>query len=484
MMRLFRATAVSVLLLAGCGDEAAWISAPVPVPLASHVPGEPPTVPSVGVQMNGGIATVIWHMDPFNMGEGYTVEVYAGSSCTGTNLVPGGSKVTGSAWTEAYHLYVNVGPLAGGPHCARVKSNGLFSPPVFQAFVTVLFSVGSANSPPEAGFTWAPLPVREGDAVSFSGTASDADGDALAYEWTVDGAVLSSAPSFVHVFADDGLHEVSFTVSDGKGGVSTSTLAVAVENVAPMLLVPAAAATGSTTLAVPAGGSLQLTGAFSDPGMLDTHVLELDCNYGGAPLAGSSATAVNPEYSGTCNWAVGGVYQVLITIRDDDGGSGTRVAGPVVVYEARAGDDVTGGGWIHSPPGACQLSPECADASGKATFGFVSGYVKASALPTGSAVFQFHAGPLTFKSGPQLWLVVAGSVARFTGSGTVNGSAGFDYLVTAVDGGGAGGTDRFRIRIWNRISGDVVYDNQSGADPWGDEAAEVSGGSIVIHARG
>jgi hypothetical protein len=53
-----------------------------------------------------------------------------------------------------------------------------------------------------------------------------------------------------------------------------------------------------------------------------------------------------------------------------------------------------------------------------------------------------------------------------------------------VDGGGAGGADRFRIRIWNRISGDVVYDNQAGADPWGDEAAEVSGGSIVIHARG
>lgn len=484
MVRLFGAIALCVLVISGCTD-ADRISAPSTDPSFNHVPGEPLNLPSVGVHVNGSTATVIWHEDPFNLGAGYAVEVYAGEACAGTNLVPGGASVAGFAWTEAYHLYLDVGPLPAGPYCARVKSNGLFSPPVFQAFVSAQFSIGSSNSPPESGFAWSPVAPFEGDVVTFTGVASDPDGDSLTFAWRIDGATVSSASSFDLAFADDGTHEVSLTVSDGQGGSSSSVQTLTIANAPPVLLEPTAtkAAKASTSIALPVGRSMVFSGAFSDPGPLDTHVMTLDCDYGGPPIDGTNATAVVPDYSGSCIWESAGIYQVLLTIRDDDGGSASRISEPLIVYQAIGGRSVTGGGWIDSPQGACQVDPECAAATGRASFGFVSKYGK-SPLPVGSTVFQLKAASLTFKAGPQFWLVVSGPVARFAGSGTVDGRDGFDFAVTAVDGHEAGVPDRFRIRIWHHLSGDVVYDSAPGADPASDAGTAISGGSIVIHDRG
>jgi hypothetical protein len=66
--------------------------------------------------------------------------------------------------------------------------------------------------------------------------------------------------------------------------------------------------------------------------------------------------------------------------------------------------------------------------------------------------------------------------------GTINGGGDCGFLLTAIDGqlNGGGGTDRFRIMIWDRASGLVVYDNQLGADEYGDAATTIGGGSIVI----
>ena len=483
MVRLFGAIALCMLVLSGCTD-ADRISAPATDPSFNHVPGEPLNLPSVGVHVNGSTATVIWHEDPFNLGTGYAVEVYAGATCTGTNLVPGASSVAGTAWTEAYHLYRDVGPLATGSYCARVKSNGMFSPPVFQAFVSAQFSIGSSNSPPESGFSWTPVSPFEGDVVTFNGIASDPDGDTLTFVWSIDDEAVSSASSFGQVFADDGSHEVALTVSDGRGGSSSSAQTITIANAPPVLLDPvtAKAATTRASVALPVGASMEFAGAFSDPGQFDTHVMTLDCDYGGPPVEGTNTMAVMPDYSGSCTWESAGIYQVLVTIRDDDGGSASRISEPLIVYQSINGRSVTGGGWIDSPPGACQIDPRCAAAKGRASFGFVSKYGKGP-LPAGNTVFQFKSASLTFKSGPQLWLVASGPVARFAGSGTLNGIDGFDFAVTAVDGHAAREPDRFRIRIWNQRSGDVVYDSEPGADPAGDAATAINGGSIVIHGH-
>jgi hypothetical protein len=167
-----------------------------------------------------------------------------------------------------------------------------------------------------------------------------------------------------------------------------------------------------------------------------------------------------------------------------------NVAGPpetllLPVYDPSAGF-VTGGGWIHSPAGAFYPSlPEFAGVVGKASFGFVAKYQKGASVPTGSTEFQFKAGNLNFHSRSYQWLVVAGARAQYKGLGTVNGEGEYGFMLTAIDGQvqGGGGKDRFRIKIWDKASGVILYDNQAATGdeaPLGD-ATILQGGSVVIH---
>ena len=76
--------------------------------------------------------------------------------------------------------------------------------------------------------------------------------------------------------------------------------------------------------------------------------------------------------------------------------------------------------------------------------------------------------------------------AQFKGSGTVNGSGDYGFMLTAIDGqlNGGGGTDKFRIKIWDRSSNDeILYDNKMDAPDGDDPTTELRGGNIVIHKK-
>lgn len=176
-----------------------------------------------------------------------------------------------------------------------------------------------------------------------------------------------------------------------------------------------------------------------------------------------------------------GVYTVRIRVSQDIvGGFGDRsmtqeTVAYVVVYDPSAGF-VTGGGWINSPTGAYVANPTL---SGKANFGFVSKYQNGAKVPTGNTQFQFHAASFDFKSTVYEWLVVSGTRAQYKGSGTVNGTGDYGFLLTAVDGQ----PDMFRIKITSKSTGLVVYDNQMGEAEDSPKATAIGGGSIQIHAK-
>jgi len=183
-----------------------------------------------------------------------------------------------------------------------------------------------------------------------------------------------------------------------------------------------------------------------------------------------------------------GVYSVQVRALDSAGNAGLSETMLLAVYDPTGGF-VTGGGWINSPAGA--FHPELAEfagVTGKASFGFVSKYLKGAKVPTGNTEFQFKAGNLNFKSTAYQWLVVAGARAQFKGWGTINGEGNYAFILTAIDGqvSGGGGADRFRIKLWDEASGTKVYDNQHGADDnaglTGD-GTQVQGGSIVIQKK-
>lgn len=177
-------------------------------------------------------------------------------------------------------------------------------------------------------------------------------------------------------------------------------------------------------------------------------------------------TDENPIYTGT----YAGITNLTLTV--SDGQEHDADTTMLVVYDSDGGF-VTGGGWIDSQPGDYVPNPAL---EGQANFGFVSKYKKGVTVPTGNTEFVFQAGDLNFHSSSYDWLVVTGSdYARFKGSGTINGTGDYKFMLWAGDDE----PDTFRIRIWteDEVSGEetVIYDNGS------DQA--IGGGSIIVHAK-
>jgi PKD repeat protein len=226
---------------------------------------------------------------------------------------------------------------------------------------------------------------------------------------------------------------------------------------------------------VPVDTEITATAIFTDPDPGDSHTAAWDWGDG---TTDTDQSAVSP-LSASHTYTLPGVYTVKLTVTDSAGETGESTFRYVVVYDPSAGF-VTGGGWIDSPPGAYAPDPSLA---GKASFGFVARYKKGTTVPTGQTEFQFKVADLNFHSEAYDWLVVAGPKAQFKGRGTINGQGDYGFILTAMDAALTPSTDvdLFRIKIWDVITGQVVYDNQMGE---GDEAAPataIGGGSIVIH---
>lgn len=366
---------------------------------------------------------------------------------------------------------VNVGPGGG-------TSNGL------------PFTIVAANASPtvDAG---GPYTGQEGTPVPLTGTATD-PGDTLTYLWTytpgsgVDAGTTctfsnSASPTTTFTCTDDGPFTVTLAVTDSGPTTSSDTASVTLTNANPTVAITAP----PSGWLVQVGASVNFQGTFTDPGTHDSHVAEWALDNTTRP---GTVNESNGAVTLVHTFNAPGVYRIKLKITDDDGGVGEASAvgdvdALVVVYDPNGGY-VTGGGWFNSPSGACLLGSACQGAAGKANFGFVSKYHQGATVPTGQTEFQFKAGNLNFHSSTYEWLVVAGARAQYKGTGTINGSGSYGFMLTVTDGqvSGGGGTDRFRIKIWDKNNGDaVVYDNQMGATDDAQPATSLGGGSIVVH---
>lgn len=313
----------------------------------------------------------------------------------------------------------------------------------------------------------------EGTAIQFDGSGSSApDGDALSYAWDFGDGTSGTGVAPTHAYADNGSYAVTLTVNDGQGGTATATATATVANVAPSV--------GAVTAPLDpqlVGTTVSVSAPFTDPGAADAHAARIDWGNG----TSSSGSVSAGSAGGSHTYTAAGVYTVTVEVTDDDGGSASSAFQYVVVYDPAAGF-VTGGGWIDSPAGAYAADPAL---SGKASFGFVSRYQSGATKPSGTTQFQFKAGALDFHSASYEWLVVSGPKAQYKGSGAVNGAGDYGFLLTANDGqvSGGGGADKFRIKIWDKATGAVVYDNRMGEADDASASTALGGGSIAIHKQ-
>lgn len=235
---------------------------------------------------------------------------------------------------------------------------------------------------------------------------------------------------------------------------------------------------------VPVNTSVTASASFTDANTSDTHTAMFSWGDGQVSTAAASPDGGSGAVMGSHIYQSAGVYTVTVLVSDNSGlsdslSSANSTTSYIVAYDPSEGF-VTGGGWITSAPGSFIAEPST---TGKASFGFVSRYQKGAAAPTGNTQFQFNAGQLNFRSATYEWLVIAGPKAQYKGSGTINGAGDYGFLLTANDGQAnrGGDVDRFRLKIWSRASGTVVYDNQVGEMDGANATTAITQGSIVIH---
>lgn len=391
-----------------------------------------------------------------------------GSDGTYTATLPVGTYlVRATADDRAAGWYLDASDLFGGT-------------PVVVSWDTpttdVDISLAAINEPPVIGID-APTTGIEGEPSSLEATVTDPDGDALSLRWTVATPGYQGEPictfsdpaagTTSFTCTDDGVFTVTLTVDDGVNDPVSDDVVITVVNADPDLGV----VTVSTAGPVAVGRTILVEAPFSDRGANDAHTWIVDWG-DGIRSEGSGGSPVRADHA----YAATGVYVVTVTVTDDDGGSGHEASEYLAVYDPD-GSFVTGGGWIDSPAGAYLAD---AEASGKATFGFVSRYTRGASTPDGSTEFRFEAVGLEFLSTSYEWLVVSGDVGRFKGEGTLSGVGNVRFMLWASDGAlkSTGEPDTFRLRIWQEDADGAettMYDN--GAD------RALGGGSIVVHSK-
>ena len=156
-----------------------------------------------------------------------------------------------------------------------------------------------------------PTAIKEGESITFSATATDpGTKDTLTYSWNFgNNTAAVVGQNVTRTFSDNGNYNVTLTVTDKDGGVTTQTVVAKVDNVAPTIVSIAKSST------IKEGESVTFSATATDPGILDT--LTYSWNFG------DSTPAVNGQNT-THTFADNGNYNVVLTVTDKDGGVTTQ----------------------------------------------------------------------------------------------------------------------------------------------------------------
>jgi PKD repeat protein len=198
-----------------------------------------------------------------------------------------------------------------------------------EAQTSLVVTVGPANQPPTAQFSWSGSQAatpHAGTAVSFDGSQSrDSDGRIATYawDWTSDGTYDSTGTNYVvsHVFPTPGSYRVTLRVTDDDGVIATTsqTLTIAPANVVPTAKYTwrGVAADGAQTASPRVGDTIWFeASASTDPdGLIMTYAWDWT-NDGTYDSTGTSSGASRV-------FSAAGSYRVTLRVTDDDGGTAT-----------------------------------------------------------------------------------------------------------------------------------------------------------------
>jgi hypothetical protein len=167
-----------------------------------------------------------------------------------------------------------------------------------------------------------PYTSIEGETVELSGSATDENGDALTYSWTIGDGSNINGQSISHRFIDNGAYPATLAVSDGEL-VTLVTTRVDVSNALPSL----GSLEGATRFI---GEPYDVSVALSDAGVLDAP-WHYSIAWGDGAVDEGDATSMAAAIRGSHTYADAGMYTVRVTLSDKDGGAATAVEAQVEV---------------------------------------------------------------------------------------------------------------------------------------------------------
>jgi uncharacterized repeat protein (TIGR01451 family) len=268
------------------------------------------------------------------------------------------------------------------------------------------------------------------------------------------------------------IYTITVTCTDAAGNATVKTVEVHVGN---NILSP----TSGTAFKI--NTAVTFTGTYWDaPGRKHTAVWQFDDLSTGATIT-EPVGSKNGTAKGTYTFKDPGVYKVILKVTDDLGqvsyaDQQDDLEAIVVVYDPAG--STFGGGWFYSPLGGLMSDSSL---TGKMSFGFNSKFFKTATNPKGESQLNFLLGDLDFNALNYDYLVIDKARAQFAGFGKINGVSGYNFIVTVIDGDlpGGGGVDKFRIKIWDKVTGAIIYDSQPGASDAADPTTLLGPGSSV-----
>ncbi|MHA2065807.1 MAG: LamG-like jellyroll fold domain-containing protein, partial [Candidatus Thorarchaeota archaeon] len=253
-----------------------------------------------------------------------------------------------------------------------------------------------------------PYSGDEGSPITFDASGSwDPKYDILEYRWDFNNDGIWDTgwltdPTTTHTYGDDYSGLVVLEVTDGAL-TDTDSADVTISNVAPTV-------EAGANQTVEYSDSVYFSGSFTDPGWLDTHTITWD--FGDGEYEYDTLT---PSHI----YDIPGVYTVILTVEDDDGGVGIDTMVVTVIKEETTltyiGD--TSGQYSDTITVSAQLAEldsEVGDLSGK-TITFTIGIQSTSAI-TGAAGFAQSTITLDQPSGSYTVETVFAGDAWYLGS--------------------------------------------------------------------
>lgn len=314
--------------------------------------------------------------------------------------------------------------------------------------------------------------INEGG--TYSTTGSFTDSDSASWTATVDYGngsgvqplILSGTNfSLSHQYKDNGSYTVTVSVTDEQNATGRGTATVTVNNVAPTV----GTITAPTT-PIEVNTSITATANFTDSGVQDTHTALWNWGDGNITPGNVAESNGSGSVSDSHTYTVAGVYTITLTVTDKDGSVGTSTFQYVSVYNPTPQGLFTGNRIFSSPAGAYPQNPNL---TGQVQFGVTSKYLGTALI--GDVSMNFRAANLEFDATTLTALVISNGQATLRGTGTVNGSGNYNFLVTGLDGP----QDAVRFQIKDQL-GTVIYDSQLGAVDTATPTASVTG-QIIVH---